>query len=166
MKMRWFLAAAAVWIAASIACGTQGSAAAINPPTLTPPSGGATEAAAGQGTQPSEAITITKVTMFRDDGNGKPGDQVSAFKPSDRVMHFEAEARGVKPGQTVKLVFSAIDTTAGKDIKIAEADTGQVFIANQITGQVSLTEDWPVGSYKMDIYVDGTLVYTWNYSVE
>lgn len=165
MRREYLLITAAALLLAGLACGSQPGAPAINPPTLTPSSMPG-QAATDQSTQPAGVITISKVTMFRDDGSGQPGDQVTAFKPSDRVMHFLAEAQGVQPGQSVRLVFTAVDTTAGKDLKVAEADTGKVFVADQITGQVSLDRDWPVGSYKMDIYVDGSLVYTWDYTVE
>lgn len=165
MNTKFTLIAAIALIGASLACGMERSATANNPPTLTP-DGQASQAATERGGSITGKITISGVTMYRDDGSGQPGDEVTVFRPADRVMHFEATARGLKTGQQVKLVFTAVDTTAGKNIDIAEAETGKVLVADQITGQVSLTEDWPVGSYRMDIYVDGDLVYSWDYRVE
>jgi hypothetical protein len=157
MKARLLLITAGVLLACT-ACTTQPNAPAKNPPTMTPAGQSASVA--------SDKVMISKVTMYRDNGSGEPDDEVTVFKPADRVMHFLAEASGLKTGQNVKLVFTAVDTTAGRNMSVAEAETGKLLVANQITGKVSLDRDWPVGSYKMDIYVDGSLIYAWNYAVK
>jgi len=151
MKSGWLLLALAVVAVAACACRSQQSAEAKNPPTLTPSAPG--------------VVTIAKVTMYRDDGSGHPGDEVTVFKPADRVMHFAASARGLEFGQKILLIFTAVDAS-GKVTHIANADGGAVLAANQITGQISLPTDWPVGLYRMDIYVNGDRVYVWSYRVE
>lgn len=164
MKSRLFLIAAGALVLASLACSSEPSATAQNPPTEQAATAApATQKPSGGNTS---GITITSVTMYRDNGSGEPGDEVTVFQPADHVMHFLAKADGLQSGQNVKLVFTAVDTTEGRDLKVAEAETGKLFVADQITGQVSLDRDWPVGSYKLEFYVDGDLIYTWDYEVK
>jgi hypothetical protein len=70
----------------------------------------------------------------------------------------------LKVGSVVNWVFTAVDTTAGKDIKITEVNTN-VTVANHLNANLSLNKDFPVGSYKADISVDGKPLGTIEYTV-
>ncbi len=110
--------------------------------------------------------TITKVTLKRDNGSGEPGDAVDKFLPSDRIQFFEAELSSMLgPGTKVHWVFTAVDTTAGKDIKVAEADV-DVLAGNKLSANVSLENDWPTGKYRADIFINGKLIKSVDYTVE
>ena len=60
---------------------------------------------------------------------------------------------------------TAVDTTAGKDLQIAEKDFSSL-VANRIDASVELPRDWPKGSYKLDIYLSGTLAKTVDFTVQ
>jgi len=136
MKLKILLALLALAITA-LACG---SSAASGPPT------------------------ITETHLFRDNGSGEAGDEVSTFSPSDRNQHFEAKLNNLVSGH-VKWVFTAVDTTEGQNIEITTVET-DVTRANDLIASLSLPNDWPTGSYKAEIYLDDSLLGTLNYSVQ
>ena len=114
----------------------------------------------------SEAVAIESFKIFRDNGSGEPGEEVDSFLPTDHVQHFEAEtAEMLSSGSVVKWVFTAVDTTAGADLPITEVET-TVLVANTLNAQLSLEEDFPVGTYSADIYVDNVLIDSFQYTVE
>jgi hypothetical protein len=162
MRSRILTAALGMLVVAALACGTDTDNQANNPPTLTSssPDAGQTDGDTAQ------KIVISNVTMYRDDGSGQPGEEVTVFKAADHTMHFEADAEGLQTGQNVKLVFTGVDTSEGRNLDVATAETGELLIADQITGQVSLDRDWPLGTYRLDVYVDDVKVFSWEYTVE
>jgi hypothetical protein len=161
MKYRILIGALAMLVLSTLACADSGNPA-NNPPTLTAED----PVEVTEEEQPSSDVTITEMRMYRDDGSGQPGEEVTVFTPQDHTMHFEADAEGLQTGQNVKLVFTGVDTSEGRNLDVATAETGELLVADQITGEVSLDRDWPTGTYRLDIYVDEVLVYSWDYSVE
>jgi hypothetical protein len=66
----------------------------------------------------------------------------------------------------VKWVFTAVDTTAGKNRQIQEVEFDATdFKGNTLTSFCELPRDWPTGKYKGDIYINGKLVKTFEYTV-
>jgi hypothetical protein len=112
----------------------------------------------------ASALGIESVTLLLDD-NGSPGEEVETFAPSDRVQHFEIALDETKVGKHAFVVeFWAVETEAASDVKVTEFKSGAM-VANTVTAQVSLPRDWPVGSYRLDLKMDGTLVDSYDYEV-
>jgi hypothetical protein len=110
-------------------------------------------------------IGVQSITLMRDNGSGDPGDVVQNFTPADHNMHFEVKTTGLlSPGSKVKWVFTAVDTTEGKNLQITTFDL-DVLIANDLTATLTLDRDWPVGSYKADVSVNGAPLTTVNFTV-
>lgn len=111
-------------------------------------------------------VTITKVVLQRDNGNGEAGDVVDKFHETDRSQFFDAETSSMLgPGSKVHWIFTAVDTTAGKDIKVVETDVN-VLVGNHLTAHVSLPNNWPTGTYRADIYINGNLVKSYSYTID
>jgi hypothetical protein len=111
------------------------------------------------------AVQIESTKLRQDNGSGAAGDEVKSFKPTDHVQYFDVQLSGfLKQGSVVKWIFTAVDTTAGKDIKITEVDVN-VLLGNNLTAHLSMDKDFPVGTYKADILVDGKPLGTINYTV-
>jgi hypothetical protein len=103
--------------------------------------------------------------MKRDNGNNEAGDKVDQYLPTDHIQYFEAEtSRLLDPGTKVKWTFTAIETTSGNDILIKEVTT-DVLLGDQLDAHISLPRDWPVGSYKADVFFNDKLIKTVNYQV-
>jgi hypothetical protein len=108
---------------------------------------------------------VASIALMRDDGNGEPGDVVQSFTPADRKMHFEVKTTGLlSPGSKVKWVFAAVDTTEGKNLQITTVET-DVLVANNLTATLTLDRDWPVGTYKADVTINGEPLTIVNFTV-
>jgi hypothetical protein len=166
-RVRPLLLAATVLILVALACG---SSTKVTSPTETQPTEAQpTEAVqASATTVPASADGAVKMESYQlrvDNGSGEAGDEVKNFKPSDHTQYFEAQLNQLlKAGSVVKWVFTAVDTTAGKDIKITEVEV-KVVLGNNLTSHLSMDNDFPVGTYKADIFIDGKPLTTIDYSV-
>ena len=154
--------AAAFLITAASACGGAASTpapAAPAAPAAAPQTDSASPTAVStDSSAPASSdapLKIESYKLMQDNGSGAAGDEVKSFKPANHVQYFTTQLSAfLKPGAKVKWIFTAVDTTAGKDVKITEADTTAV-VANNLTSNLSLTKDFPVGKYKADITIDG-----------
>jgi hypothetical protein len=109
----------------------------------------------------SGPLAVQNVTLSATEG----GTATTTFSPSDHVIHAAIELNRIETGLTARVVWTAVDTTGGKDLEIASKDFSSL-AANNITAQVELPRDWPTGSYKLDIYLDGKLAKTVDWSVQ
>ena len=110
-------------------------------------------------------IKIDSTKLMQDNGSGAAGDEVTSFKPTNHVQYFDASLSGMlNVGSKVNWVFTAVDTTAGKDVKITEVNN-TVLTGNHLVGNLSMEKDFPVGKYKIDISVDGKPIGTIEYTV-
>ena len=141
-----------VWAALACSGGT----------TTTEKASEATSAPAQEG-----QIEVESVKLMRDDGGGNPGEGAQSFTPADHKMHFEITTTGMlSSGSKVKWVFTGVDTSEGKDLSVATFETDATSSANVLTANVELERDWPTGSYKAEVYVDGQLLTTVDYTVQ
>ena len=100
------------------------------------------------------APLVTKVKLLRDNG-GKPGAEVEYFKPGERKIHFLVLFDRLTVGKTkVHLVFTGVDTSAGKNLEVKQLDM-QALVANEVSASVALPRDWPYGTYRADLFVNG-----------
>jgi hypothetical protein len=106
-------------------------------------------------------LAVQSVTLSNTEG----GQAATTFGPSDHTIYAAIVLNRVETGLTVKLVWTAVDTSAGQNIEVASKDFSSL-AANSITANVALPNDWPTGSYKMDTYLNGTLANTTNYTVQ
>ena len=113
---------------------------------------------------------ISKAVLAKDvSGDGfEPVDVTSTFPIDQPIIHLVVSLKNVPPDTTVKAVWTAVDV-------------GDAAPANTIVDQSELTMDgsgnldftlsrpssgvWPVGRYKVDIYLDGKLDRTLEYEV-
>ncbi len=103
-------------------------------------------------------IGISAIAFYRDNGKGEPGEEVEEFKSSERIFHVKARLnRPEVGGITVKVVLVAVDTSAGKDVIIEEV-VFKGLLTNQATSKLELPRDWPVGRYRVDVYLNDRLV--------
>ena len=100
------------------------------------------------------APVVTKVKLLRDNG-GQPGAEVQYFKPGDHKIHFLVQFDKLTVGQTkVHLVFTGVDTSAGQNLEVKQLDM-EALVANEVAASVSLPRDWPHGTYRADLSVNG-----------
>jgi hypothetical protein len=109
---------------------------------------------------------IKDIHMAKDDGNGAPGDTTDTFAPGDRTVHCVATLKESKSGTQMKFSWWIVDADGTKNQKIKEIDYSTKALENIVHGHLTLPQDWPVGKYKVQIYVNGDLDRTVFYSVQ
>ena len=119
-------------------------------------------AACGGSTGP---VAVQSVRLARDDGNGEPGNTVTAFAPSDHVFHAVVELNRIEAGLKVKLSWLAVDAGGEKNFEIDSTEFTSL-AANVVNGRIELPQDWPVGKYRLDIYLNDALAKSVEFPVQ
>ncbi len=99
------------------------------------------------------------------DNNGEPGDEANAFSPGDRTIHCVAKLAEAKSGTTMKFSWFIVDAGGSKNEKIKDIDYTTGALENIVHGHLTLPKDWPIGKYKVDVFVNGNLEKTARFSV-
>jgi len=110
-------------------------------------------------------IAIKEIHMAKDDG-GKPGDRADSFEPGDRTIHSVATLKEAKSGTKMRFSWWIVDADGTQNKKIKDIDYTTGTLENIINGHLTLPQDWPKGQYKVQVYVNGDLDKTVNYTVE
>ena len=108
---------------------------------------------------------IKEIHMAKDDGNGAPGDETDSFAPGDRTIHCVTTLKTAKSGTQMKFSWWIVDADGTKNQKIKDIDYSTRALENVVHGHLTLPQDWPIGKYKVQIYVNGDLDRTLFYSV-
>jgi hypothetical protein len=108
---------------------------------------------------------IKEIHMAKDD-NGAPGDETESFAPSDRTIHCVATLKQAKAGTAMKFSWWIVDAEGSKNQKIKEIDYTTKPLENIVHGHLTLPQNWPSGKYKCQVYANGDLDKTINYTVE
>lgn len=109
---------------------------------------------------------IKEIHMAKDDGNGSPGDSTLSFSPSDRTIHCVATLKQSKSGTPMKFSWWIVDADGSKNQKVKEIDYKTRALENIVHGHLTLPQDWPIGKYKVQVYVNGDLDRTVFYSIQ
>ena len=119
-------------------------------------------------TQPSRTnadIYVNRIYMAKDN-NGKPGDETSSFEPADHTVHCIAELNKAKKGTRVKFIWKMIDVAGSRDKEIRTTDYTTNSFENKVHGYLTLPYDWPKGRYGVEVYIDGEMDKTIEYTIE
>lgn len=113
----------------------------------------------------SSGDSISDIHMAKDDGSGQPGDEATSFAPGDHTIHCVATLKTAKSGTQMKFSWWVVDADGTKNQKIKDIDYTTKALENVVHGHLTLPQDWPKGSYKVDVYVNGNLDKSLHYSV-
>jgi len=109
-------------------------------------------------------VLITQVHMAKSN-NGSPGEAVTGFLPSDRTIFCVIYFNTAKAGTRVRFVWKTVEIEGSRNEEIKTVDYVTKPLEDKVQGNLTLPRDWPSGTYKVDIYVNGTFVKTINYRV-
>jgi len=119
--------------------------------------------------QPSRAanadVYVDKVYMAKDN-NGKPGDETTSYAPGDRTVHCIIELNKAKKGTDVRFIWKAVDVEGSRNEEIKTIDYTTNSFENKVHGHLSLPKDWPTGKYRVEVYINGSLDKTVDYTIE
>lgn len=115
-----------------------------------------------------EKVEVLSLTLSKDENGNKPPEPLKVFKSTDHQMHFTATTKGTRSDPVhVKWVLTAVDTSEGKGLKVAEFELPDVYIASSVlTSKFSLPGQWPVGEYEVTLFVENDLAQKFSFRVE
>jgi hypothetical protein len=111
-------------------------------------------------------IHIQEIHMAKDNGRGAPGDRTESFSPEDRTIHCVVKLKKATRGTAMRFSWWIVDADGSKNQKIKDIDYTTKTLENIVHGHLSLPQDWPQGSYKVQVYVNGDLDRTVNYAIQ
>ena len=117
-----------------------------------------------QSSRTNADIYVDRIYMAKDD-NGKPGDETSSFEASEHTVHCIANLNKAKKGTKVRFVWKMIDVAGSKDKEIRTTDYTTNSFENKVHGYLTLPSDWPKGTYGVEVYINGELDKSIEYTV-
>jgi hypothetical protein len=110
-------------------------------------------------------LGLTNLRMaFDQDGN----NVTTTFAPTD-VFYAVADLANAPQGTVVEAKWTAVnaaDTEPNLEFQTQTLDITEESFSGTIYFQLSNDEGWPAGQYKVDIYLNGTLAQTAEFSVQ
>lgn len=94
------------------------------------------------------------------------GDEVSALTPNDQEFHVIVNIGSPAGESNVRMELIAVETEAGNNQSVLTEDYDVGGINNQVDFTVTLPRPWPVGSYRVDAYVDDSLTTSRTFMIE
>ena len=110
-------------------------------------------------------LGITNLRMaFDQDGN----NPTTTFSPTD-IFYAVADLNNAPQGTKVEAKWTAVnaaDTEPNLEFQTQSLDITEESFSGTIYFQLSNDEGWPAGQYKVDLYLNGTLAQTAEFSVQ
>ena len=110
-------------------------------------------------------VFIDKIHMAKDK-NGDPGETTATFKPGDHTIHCVVTLNKAKAGTVVEFVWFATNVGGSKSESIKKLDYTTKAAETEVRGHLTFPNDWPKGTYDVDVYVNDALGKTTKYTVE
>lgn len=109
---------------------------------------------------------IQDIHMARDDGSGNPAEETDTFGPSDRTIHCVVRLAQAKAKTKLKFSWWIVQAEGSETEKIKDIEYTTKTLENVVHSHLKLPQDWPKGKYKVEVYVDGNLERTVEYTVK
>jgi len=110
-------------------------------------------------------LGLTNLRMALDQDGNNP---TTTFAPTD-VFYAVADLANAPQGTNVEAKWTAInaaDTEPNLEFQTQTLDITEESFSGTIYFQLSNDEGWPAGQYKVDLYLNGTLAQTAEFSVQ
>ena len=80
-------------------------------------------------------------------------------------MHCIIELNKAKKGTEIRYVWKIMDADGEKDKEIKTTDYTTNSFENKVHGHLQLPSDWPKGTYRVEVYINGNLDKTIDYTI-
>jgi hypothetical protein len=114
----------------------------------------------------ASTANVASAQLARGYADGQATDATTTFSPSDTPLHYVVTLANAPDDTSVKAVWTAVDAGDGqiKDQKIDET------VLSSGSGVLNFTlaakQEWPVGKYKVDLYLNDKLDRTAEFNVQ
>jgi hypothetical protein len=122
-------------------------------------------AAVGFQAQAAGPFKIKSAVMATKFENTKTSGVTNTFKPTDHMIYCVVKTDRILQNIKARFVWTAVNVKGEKANTKFLDKSGLLKKADIIWGSASLKNNWPTGSYKVDVYVDGSKIKSMNYSV-
>lgn len=90
----------------------------------------------------------------------------SIFKPTDQPLHCVVTLLAPPANTKVKTIWYTIEAGGSKDENLKELEIVTGGKENVIDFTLKLGQDWPIGTYKVEVYVNDVYSQSVNFSVQ
>ncbi|HEX2911372.1 MAG TPA: hypothetical protein VH186_11220 [Chloroflexia bacterium] len=115
----------------------------------------------------SGTLRVTDVTLAKDYKNDQAVNPTTTFSPTDNPIHAVVKLENPSADAKITGVLTAVNAGGEQNFEVARKDlaleAGKSYTANFT---FSLAQDWPVGQYKFDLYLNDKLEKTVNFTVQ
>jgi Flp pilus assembly protein TadD len=119
--------------------------------------------------QPSSGTSTAEVfirqSYLAKNNDGKPGEPTMSFVPSDRTIYCVLDLSTARAGTRVRFVWKTVEIEGSRNEEIKTVEYVTKPLEDKVQGNLSLPRDWPTGTYKVEVYLNGTLAKTISYRV-
>lgn len=115
----------------------------------------------------SDGARLTATLARRVDADHRPIEPATTFSPESAVINVAFKVTNAPPGSRLKAVWTAVDVGAAAPPN-TELDESLLVVPGPVPGTFRLSRGprpWPVGDYRVDLYLDDELVVTLPYTV-
>lgn len=116
------------------------------------------------GCDPSHAATTITDADLAHDESGK--HVTSTFKPTDHTIYVVGWLNGPGSGVKMKAVWTQVNAGGVKNKVLTENDFTVEGTTSAISGHITRNTDWPVGTYRTELYFDGRVDKTLEWQVK
>ena len=109
-------------------------------------------------------VYVNRVYMAKDN-DGDPGSETTSYEPTEHKVHCLIELNKAKKGTQIRFVWKAVEVEGEKDKEIKTTDYTTNSFENKVHGHLQLPYDWPKGTYRVEVYINGSLDKTIDYTV-
>jgi hypothetical protein len=102
-------------------------------------------------------VAIKEIHMAKDNGNGQPGSEALSFEPGDRTIHCVTTLNTPKAGTAMRFAWWIVDAGGSHNEKFKEIEYTTRAREYLVHGHLTFSRDWPIGKYKVQVYVNGDL---------
>ncbi|HSS19632.1 MAG TPA: hypothetical protein VLL54_06130 [Pyrinomonadaceae bacterium] len=110
-------------------------------------------------------VYTSEAHMAKDNGSGRPGNTTEAFTADEHTIHCVTTLKAAKAGTLIRFAWWETDVGSNHNKKIQEISYTTVGRDRLIHGHLTAQQDWAVGKYKVQIYINGDLDRTVFFSV-
>ena len=116
---------------------------------------------------PRGGVPLTATLARSVDADHRPTEPTTTFSPESEVINVAFKVASAPPGSRLKAVWTAVDVGAAAPPN-TELDETLLVVPGPMPGTFRLRRgprEWPVGDYRVDLYLDDELVVTLPYTV-
>jgi len=111
-------------------------------------------------------LDVSSVSLYRDNGKGEPGEEVTSFTTKDIVLHLECTLAKPASPKGAKFIWTLIKAGDEENIEIAVAEMEETSLNRSLTSNLSTKKGLPAGEYRVDLVQGEKTLVTRNFTVK